>query len=141
MAACAPLAAFDAGGTRMAKAKPANSSPSANFPGLGGSRRRRPRASQSHANIGDRATTKIGCTDWNQLAGKRRLKGRWRSVLRSAKRLSVEPACSKEAQKRAEATNRTMIAAERFRSSGDQPAPSNSQEKTATAMASSTQPT
>src|SRR5205807_4283000 len=130
-----------AAGTRMAKAAPPNISPSENFAGLEGSSRLRLSASHNQAKTGASATTKTGCTNWYQLAGKTRPKGRVRSVLRSANRLSVEPACSKDAQKRAEATNSTRMAADRLRSSGDHPSESSSQENTTTEMPSSAQPT
>src|SRR5437763_782367 len=120
-----------AAGTRMAKAKPAKSSPSVNFAGLDGSARRRPSASQSHAKTGAKATTKIGCTNWNQPAGNSQPMTK-RLVWRSAKRCRDDPACANDAQKRADATNRTRTAAERFRSSSDQLLPKISQEKTST---------
>src|SRR6266542_4190657 len=101
----------------MAKASPPERRPRENFAGLDGSRLRK--ASHSQPKTGASVITKIGCTDWNQLAGKLYPK-MWQSVPRSANRLSEEPACSNAAQKSAEETNRTKIAAQRLRSSRDQ---------------------
>ena len=47
-------------------------------------------------------------SDWNQEDGNAK-PNRWLSVLRSANRFSVEPACSKIDQNSAEATNSTRI--------------------------------
>src|SRR4051812_7231391 len=128
-----------AAGTRMAKAKPAKSNPRVNLAGLDGSARRRPSASQIHANTGASATTKIGCTNWNQPAGNSQPMMK-RLVWRSAKRFRDDPACSNDAQKRADATKRTSTAAERFRSSSDQLFPKINHEKTSTEIAISAQP-
>ena len=99
----------------------------------------RPIASQSQAKTGASAITKIGCTHWNQLAGKANPKMR-QSVPRSANRLSEEPACSKAAQKSAEETNSTRMAAHRLRSTGDQLPKKISHEKTSTEIPSRHQP-
>ena len=99
----------------------------------------RPIASQIQAKTGASAITKIGCTLWNQLAGKAKPK-MVQSVPRSANRLSEEPACSKAAQKSAEEMNSTRMAALRLRSTGDQLPKKISQEKTTTEMPSRHQP-
>src|SRR5262249_4496824 len=111
----------------------------ANLAGAGGSAFFRARASHIQAKTGASTTTKIGCTNWNQLAGNSH-PNRWRSVLRSPKRFSEEPACSNGAQKIAEATTKTKTAAERFRSSGDQPPKKISQENTTAEIPSRHQP-
>jgi hypothetical protein len=61
-------------------------------------------------------------------------------VLRSAKRLRVEPACSKTDQKTAAAMKRTKMTISRLRSSLDQLLAVNSQRKKPTTVASSSQP-
>src|SRR5881392_3731804 len=63
-----------------------------------------------------------------------------RLVLRSAKRLSDEPACSNAAQNRAEDTNSTRMAAHRLRSIRDQLPKKISQENTTTEIPSKHQP-
>src|SRR6476619_156188 len=59
----------------------------------------RPRLTQIHAKIGEKMMTKSGSTDWNQLDGYGCPKNVSR-VARSAKRLRLDPACSKPAQNR-----------------------------------------
>src|ERR1700733_8331677 len=86
-----PRIAALAGGTRIANAIPPNSNAPTNFAGLDGSRL--PSAIHSHANSGARIITKSAGTNWNQLAGKSN-PNTTRLVLRSANRLSDEPACS-----------------------------------------------
>src|SRR5690242_18061266 len=78
-------------GTRMANPSPTHRSPKVNFVGLDGWRF--PSASHNQANTGAIAITRIGCTDWNQAAGNTKLPI-CRLMLRSANRLSDDPACS-----------------------------------------------
>src|SRR4030081_3335528 len=61
-------------------------------------------------------------------------------VLRAAKRLRVDPACSKTDQKSADATNRMATTISRFRSTLLQEAEVNSQTKNAATMATSSTP-
>ena len=123
MPTCAPCyASFSRRAPEWRKPSRPNSRPRANLAGLEGSSPRRFSASHSQANTGASATTKIGCTNWNQPAGNSQPEHACGWCLRSANRFSDEPACSNEAQKSAEATNSTRMAAERLRSSSDQPA-------------------
>src|SRR5512135_709371 len=108
-----PVAPSLAAMTRMPNPAATNTSPIVNFAGLDGSRF--PSRTQSHANTGASSTMKIGSADWNQLAGNPTPNSRL-SVLRSAKRLRVEPACSNTDQKMAAARKRTRIVISRFRS-------------------------
>src|SRR3954469_6810325 len=101
---------------RIANPAPAKISAIANFAGLDGSCPRAPSHSQSHAKTGASIHRNSEFSDWNQLLGN----GKPRStlfVLRSANRLSVDPACSKTDQKIAEARNNAAIAYRRWRSS------------------------
>src|SRR3954463_7241064 len=101
---------------RMAKPAPTKMSAMANFAGLDGSFPVSPSRSHSHANTGASIQRNSEFSDWNQLLGN----GKPRStlfVLRSANRLSVDPACSKTDQKIAEARNNAAIAYRRWRSS------------------------
>src|SRR5262245_13456946 len=136
---CAPPSVILAAGIRTAKDSPANSNPRENFAGAGGSACLRPRDSHNKANTGARATTKIGCTNWNQLAGNSQPK-MMRLVFRSANRFSEDPACSNDPQKIADATNNTRTAAERFRSSIVQPPEKISQAKITAEIANRNQP-
>ena len=61
---------MSAGGTRMAKAEPGEQQADANLAGLDGSRAAAPSPARSTRTPGASVTTKIGCTNWNQLAGK-----------------------------------------------------------------------
>src|SRR4029077_19244185 len=99
-----PVAASCAATIRIANPAATNTSPITNFRGLDGSRL--PSDTQSQANNGDSSTMQIGLADWNQLAGKERPNKRL-SVLRSAKRFRVEPACSNTDQKIAAPTKST----------------------------------
>src|SRR5262249_23937076 len=96
--------------------------------------------SQNHAKTGASAITKIGWTNWNQLAGKFH-PSRLRSVFLSANKLSDDPACSNDAQKIADATNKTITTAERLRSSCDHFPKKISHENTTTEITSRAQPT
>ena len=75
--------------------------------GVDGSRD--PSAIQSHANTGANAQTKNEFIDWNQLLGKLQPTIDVR-VSRSAKSVSVDPACSKSDQKSAAARKNSAIA-------------------------------
>ena len=104
----APCSAARAGPIRMAKPRPTKTRPNANFAGLEGSLPRAASFTQIHANTGASAIRNSELSDWNQLLGN----GRpitWLLVLRSANRLSVDPACSKTDQKSAAARNSTAI--------------------------------
>src|SRR5690242_15066436 len=98
----------------------------ANLVGLEGSRV--PNRTHSAANTGANRMMNIGVRAWYQLAGKACPRTVfW--VFRSAKRLSVEPACSYAIQKMDDATNSTVVSTSRFRSSVDHWATANSQAK------------
>src|SRR5580658_1779803 len=116
---------------------PPNIKARVNFAGLDGSRLAN--AIHSQANSGARIITKSAGTNWNQLAGKSN-PNTTRLVLRSANRLSDEPACSYAAQNVQDATKSTRIAADRLRSSTDQPRPSSSQAKIASDTIIKTRP-
>ena len=74
-----------------------------------------PAPPQIHANTGASVKMKNELTLWNQLLGNGMPK-MLVSVLRSANRLSVEPACSKTDQKSADARNSTATTMSRLRS-------------------------
>src|SRR5687768_7408744 len=101
----------------MAKLSATQTSPKVNLAGLEGSRL--PIRIQIQANTGESTTSMNGATDWSQLAGKGTPNTSVR-VARWAKRLSVEPACSKTDQKIIAATNSTSTTISRLRSSGVQ---------------------
>src|SRR5687767_8119143 len=98
----------------MRSANPADRkiSPRVNLPGLDGSRF--PSRSHIHAKTGARRMMKAAFTDWNQLDGKSNPRIEVR-VLRSAKRLSVEPACSNADQNTEAPRKSTRITTCRFR--------------------------
>src|SRR5947209_5261766 len=110
---CAPDAARAAPPTKTANPKPANSRPRANLAGLDGFRF--PNFIQSQAKTGASAMMNNGCKDCIQLAGNENPK-MLLSVLRSANRFSVEPACSKTDQNIADATKSTATTIRRLRS-------------------------
>ncbi len=126
-----PPAASCAATTRTAKPAPTLSSPNENLTGVEGSRE--PSAIQSHAKTGASIQMNIEFIDWNQLLGKFHPKTDVR-VSRSAKRLSVEPACSKSDQKSAAARKKRPMTYSRLRSSGVQPPDRKSQAKKTTVM-------
>src|SRR5688572_9369172 len=88
-----PPSAACAGGTRMANPSPTKTRPNANLAGLDGSAPRDAILTHIHAKTGARIIRNSEFSDWNQLLGNGRPIISVR-VLRSAKRLSVEPACS-----------------------------------------------
>src|SRR2546421_12042766 len=90
-----------------AKPAPTIKRPNENFVGLDGSRR--PSRTHIHANTGASAMMKSELTDWYQLLGKSQPRIELR-VLRSARRLSVDPACSNSDQKSAAAMKHTPSA-------------------------------
>ena len=78
-------------------------------------------------------------SDWNQLLGNGRPKSTF-SVLRSANRFKVDPACSNTDQKSAEARNNTAMTTSRLRSAGVQSPLVKSQPKKITVDSSSPTP-
>src|SRR5678815_218530 len=101
-----PASAAWAAGTRIRKPRPTPMSPIENFTGADGCFG--PSFSHSHANIGAKMMMNNAFTDWNQLLGKSNPRNELR-VLRSAKRFSVEPACSNTDQKIAAQMKNTMM--------------------------------
>src|SRR3954466_8979565 len=103
---CVPLAESWAATISTAKPAPTRIRPMPNLVGLDGSFL--PMRSQIHAKTGASMKRNAEFIDWNQLLGKLHPKTDVR-VLRSANRLSVEPACSNADQNSAAATNRTAM--------------------------------
>ena len=95
-----------------------------------------PIVTHSHAKTGAKTMMNSAFSDWNQLLGKPKPKSSFR-VLRSAKRFSVDPACSKTDQKIAAARKNTKIIHRRPRSSRVQLLSRNSIAKNTTVMISS----
>jgi hypothetical protein len=93
--------------------KPMKSRAQENFAGEDGSRS--PSLSHSSVRTGARSTRKMELSAWKSGVGTSQ-PNTWRSVKRSAKRLKLEPACSKPPQNRVENTNSAMIASRRLRS-------------------------
>src|SRR6187397_2805954 len=91
-----------AAGTRIKNPTPANKSPIENFIGVEGSFFSELSLSQSHANTPDRMMMKRALMACHHVEGNSYPK-MLLCVLRSAKRVRVEPACSKADQKRAAA--------------------------------------
>src|SRR5687767_811246 len=115
--------------TRIAKLSATKKSPRVNLAGLEGSCF--PSRIHIHAKTGANRTSVNGATDWSQLGGNATPKASVR-VARWAKRLRVEPACSKTDQKIAAATKSTSTTTSRLRSSGVHFAARNSQREKAT---------
>src|SRR5678815_2321990 len=126
-----PASAAWAAGTRIRKPRPTPMSPIENFTGADGCSG--PSFSHSHANIGAKMMMNNAFTDWNQLLGKSNPSIELR-VLRSAKRFSVEPACSNTDQKIAAQTKNTKMTHRRPRSCGVQLRSRNSVAKKITVM-------
>src|SRR6202035_556605 len=103
---------------RTRKPKPTKKRPEANLAGLDGSRL--PSLIHSQAKTGASVQMKNELTDCSQLDGNLKPKMELR-VKRSAKRLSVEPACSKADQKREAKTKKRKMAAMRLRSAAVKP--------------------
>src|SRR6266436_1509742 len=103
----APDAFARAAGTRMANPSPTPISPAENLTGLDGSRE--PSRTHNQANTGANVMMKSAFADWNQLLGNVQPRMEFR-VARSAKRLSVDPACSNSDQNRAAARKKTPMA-------------------------------
>src|SRR6188474_395116 len=133
----APPAANSAAGTRRRKPRPTPTSPIENFTGADGCFA--PSLSHSHANIGAKMMMNSAFTDWNQLLGKSNPRNVLR-VLRSAKRFSVEPACSNTDQKIAAQMKNTKITHRRPRSCGVQLRSRNSVAKKTTVITRSEYP-
>src|ERR1700676_2074744 len=102
-----PDALACAAGTSRANPAPTPMSPAENLTGLDGSRE--PSRTQSQAKTGANVMMNSAFADWNQLLGKVHPRMEFR-VARSAKRLSVDPACSNSDQHRAAARKKTPIA-------------------------------
>src|ERR1700730_10294456 len=103
----APDAPACAAGTSMANPSPTPMSPAENLTGLDGSRE--PSRTHNQAKTGANGMMKSAFADWNQLLGKLHPRMEF-PVARSAKRLSVDPACSNSDQNRAAARKKTPIA-------------------------------
>src|SRR5216684_8972168 len=103
----APDALACPAGTSMANPNPTPMSPAENLTGLDGSRE--PSPTHNQAKTGANVMMKSAFADWNQLLGKFHPRIEFR-VARSAKRLSVDPACSNSDQNRAAARKKTPMA-------------------------------
>ena len=130
-----PAAAAAAGGIRITKPSPTATRPITNLPGLEGSRPPAASLTQIHANTGASVKMKNEFTLWNQLLGNV-MPNRRVSVSRSAKRFSVDPACSNTDQNSADARKSTATTTRRRRSAGVQSPLVNSHPKKTTVESS-----
>ena len=110
-----------------------------NLPGLDGSCPRVASFTHSHANTGASRKMKNEFTLWNQLLGKG-TPSTWLSVLRSANRFSVDPACSNTDQNKRGRQEQHATTYRRLRSAGVQSPLANSQPKKITIESSNTTP-